>query len=90
LDVDEGAREEVGAKPMVGTQEEVTSKVPIRVLGEGGGALNVEEDVRGEKVPPPQVPSINSLLDDIYKLRYQVSQFNARMYYYQAKRDRYH
>lgn len=53
MEVDEGAREEVGVEPIIGTQEEVALEVPTRILGEGGGTLDVEEDVRGEEEPPP-------------------------------------
>lgn len=44
-----------------------------------------DEDDRGD-IPMTQIPSIDSLLGDIYELKYQLVQANSCMYRYQAER----
>jgi len=64
-------------------------------LEEGGASSIAEGPTIGGMVgvgeaPATQVPSIDTLLGDIYELRYQLVQANSRMYRYRAERDRYH
>ena len=62
---------------------------------EEGGVSSIAEgpatgDLGGAgETPVAQVPSIDTLLGDIYELRYQLVQANLRMYRYREERDRY-
>lgn len=71
---DDPAREEVKMEVQADELEACQDEEPEVGTIVGG--------VRGGHIPPPQVSSVDSLLGDIYKLWYQVSQLNARIYHY--------
>lgn len=67
-----GAGEEAEVEPMINILEDAIPKVSLGNLGEEDIAPSVEGGIRGEEVPPPHIPSIDSLLRDIYELRYEL------------------
>jgi len=84
----EAAGEEVaGEEAMMDAPEELAPEEEVEGAGAGGAAPEVTRRV--DDAPATQVPSIDSLLGDIYELRYQLAQANSRMYRYRAERDRY-
>lgn len=55
---------------MVDKLKEDVIEFLVGIHGEEEITLNAKGGVRGEELPTPQVPSIESLLGDIYELRY--------------------
>lgn len=78
-------------EPMEEAKEEATNELEDRASqGQEAKIGVVARGIRGGQAPPPQVPSVDALLCDIYELRDQVSQLSTCMYHYWAKRDMYH
>lgn len=84
-----GAREEAKVEPTISVLEEVAPKFLLGIPNKEEITPSTKERVRGEEVPSSQVPNIDSLLGDIYELRYQLAQANFAHYRYWDERDHY-
>lgn len=84
-----GAIKEVRGEPMEEIPKEIITKVSAGILDEEEINPGAKGGVRGEEVPPPQVPSIDSLLGDIYELQFQLALVNSTHYIYKVERDHY-
>lgn len=69
--------------------EEGVSKILDKTTLQGKEEEEGRSVAGGAHGPPSQVPIFDALLDDIYDLRFQLSQANPHMYRYQDERDQY-
>lgn len=80
--------EAIGEELMVDAYEELAPKEGAMSPTTEGSSLRFAREVK--EAPTTQVSSTDTLLGDIYELRYQLVQANSWMYRYKVERDRYH
>lgn len=78
----------MGEDLMVDALEQLAPKEGAMNSTTKGDTLRFAQGV--EEALATQVPSIDTLLGDIYELKYQLVQANPQMYRYMIERDRYH